>query len=66
MTVHRVSRRAVGLALVSLVAGRSLNAQAIEPAEYTARRDSLAARLGSGVLVAFGAPSPTGVARQSQ
>lgn len=63
---HRVSGRAVGLALVSLVAGRSLNAQAIEPAEYTARRDSLAARLGSGVLVAFGAPSPTGVARQSQ
>lgn len=63
---HRVSGRAVGLALLSLVAGRSLNAQAIEPAEYTARRDSLAARLGSGVLVAFGAPSPTGVARQSQ
>jgi Xaa-Pro aminopeptidase len=44
----------------------ALAAQGIPAAEYAARRDSLAARLGSGVVVAFGAPSPTGIARPAQ
>ena len=30
----------------------------IAPAEYAARRDSLAARIDSGIVVAFGAPAP--------
>jgi Xaa-Pro aminopeptidase len=41
-------------------------AQGIPPAEYAARRDSLAARLDSGVVVAFGAPAPTGIGRPAQ
>ncbi|HUR93538.1 MAG TPA: Xaa-Pro peptidase family protein [Gemmatimonadales bacterium] len=41
-------------------------AQSIGPTEYAARRDSLAARIRNGVLVAFGAPAPTGVARTGQ
>ena len=35
--------------------------QAIAPAEYAARRDSLAARIDSGVVIAFGTPDPTGI-----
>jgi Xaa-Pro aminopeptidase len=44
----------------------TIAAQGIPGAEYAARRDSLAARLGSGVVVAFGAPSPTGISRPAQ
>ena len=36
----------------------ALAAQSIPPAEYAARRDSLAARIDSGVVVAFGGRSP--------
>lgn len=43
-----------------------LAAQGIPAAEYAARRDALAARIDSGVVVAFGAPSPTGISRAAQ
>ncbi|MEP6687927.1 MAG: aminopeptidase P N-terminal domain-containing protein [Gemmatimonadales bacterium] len=46
--------------LLTLLLPSALAAQDITPAEYAARRDSLAARLDSGVIVAFGAPAPTG------
>jgi Xaa-Pro aminopeptidase len=41
-------------------------AQTIPLAEYAARRDSLAARIDSGVVVAFGARTPVGPARPGQ
>jgi Xaa-Pro aminopeptidase len=41
-------------------------AQDISRTEYAARRDSLAARLDSGVVVAFGAPEPTGIHSEPQ
>lgn len=41
----------------AMLAGAPLAAQ-IPPSEYAARRDSVAARLGEGVLIAFGAPAP--------
>jgi len=44
----------------------ALAAQGIPAAEYAARRDSLAERLDSGVVVAFGAPSPSGISRPAQ
>lgn len=43
--------------LLSLVGGSAVQGQ-IAPAEYAARRDSLAARIGTGVVVAFGARTP--------
>ncbi len=43
--------------LLSLVLSLPLTAQ-IASAEYSARRDSLAAHVDSGVVVAFGAPTP--------
>lgn len=43
-----------------------LAAQGISPAEHLARREALAARVGNGVVVAFGATPPTGVARAAQ
>ena len=53
-------------AILALLVPGALAAQAIAPAEYAARRDSLAARLDSGVVVAFGAPAPTGRATPGQ
>jgi len=53
-----------GLLLLSLVA--SSPAQNISPDEYRARRDSLAARIDSGVVVAFGAPDPTSIHQGAQ
>ena len=44
----------------------TLMAQSIPPAEYSARRDSLAAHLDSGFVIAFGAPDPVGIRRWSQ
>jgi Xaa-Pro aminopeptidase len=44
--------------LFTLVTPAALAAQSIATAEYAARRDSLAARLDSGVVVAFGGRSP--------
>jgi Xaa-Pro aminopeptidase len=43
-----------------------LSAQDISAAEYAARRDSLTARMDSGVVVAFGAPDPVSIGRWSQ
>ncbi len=51
--------------LLALLPG-ALAAQSIPPAEFAARRDSLAARLGTAAVVAFGAPAPTGFSRPSQ
>ena len=53
-------------AALALLVPSALAAQAIPRAEYAARRDALAARLDSGVVVAFGAPAPTGFSRPSQ
>src|SRR5262245_20780514 len=55
----------IPLLLLTLVPGL-VAAQSISPAEYAARRDSLAGLLGYAVVVAFGAPSPTGFSRPSQ
>jgi Xaa-Pro aminopeptidase len=58
--------RLLTLSLIPLLLPASLAAQEIAPAEYSARRDSLAARIDSGVVVAFGAPAPTGISRPGQ
>jgi Xaa-Pro aminopeptidase len=52
--------------LSPLLLPASLAAQAIPIEEYAARRDSLAARIDSGVVVAFGARNPVGFARPAQ
>ncbi len=44
----------------------ALAAQEIPRAEYAARRDSLMARVDSGVVVAFGAPDAVGIHRWNQ
>jgi Xaa-Pro aminopeptidase len=62
----RAGTRWLRSALAALCLPLPLAAQTLGPAAYAARRDSLAARLGDGVVVAFGAPAPTGVARQAQ
>jgi Xaa-Pro aminopeptidase len=51
----------LSLAVLSLGFAGILLAQDISPAEYAARRDSLAAKIDSGVVVAFGAPDPTSI-----
>lgn len=48
------------LTALALLVPVALAAQDITAAEYAARRDSVAARVDSGVVVAFGAPTPTG------
>ena len=53
-----VRRAAIGVLLAGLLAGvRPATAQIPAP-EYAARRDSLAARVGDGVIVAFGGRTP--------
>jgi Xaa-Pro aminopeptidase len=42
------------------------SAQEIASSEYAARRDSLAARIDSGIVIAFGAPEPTEIHQGSQ
>jgi Xaa-Pro aminopeptidase len=54
------------LVVLAALAASPLAAQTIAPAEYAARRDSLAARLDSGVVVAFGARTPVGWDRPGQ
>jgi Xaa-Pro aminopeptidase len=54
-----MAMRSLSALLLLSIASR-LPAQEISPAEYAARRDSLAARLDSGVVIAFGAPDPAG------
>jgi Xaa-Pro aminopeptidase len=53
-------------ALVLLSLTTPAHAQDIAPAEYAARRDSLATHLDSGLVVAFGAPEPTGIHQGTQ
>jgi Xaa-Pro aminopeptidase len=60
------ARTALAQAALGLLLPAALAAQEIAPAEYAARRDSLAARLDSGVVVAFGAPTPTGIVQPGQ
>lgn len=50
--------RLLPLLLLTLATPAALAAQFIPTSEYAARRDSLAARLDSGVVVAFGGRSP--------
>jgi Xaa-Pro aminopeptidase len=52
--------------LAPLLLPAALSAQSIPVAEYAARRDSLAARIGNGVVVAFGARNPVGFSRPAQ
>jgi len=66
-----VFRAAVGMMLgvafaIGVVAPGAATAQGIPATEYAARRDSLAARLGSAVVVAFGAPAATSEAARAQ
>ncbi|HEX2248699.1 MAG TPA: Xaa-Pro aminopeptidase [Gemmatimonadales bacterium] len=46
--------------LLFLLPAAPVSAQGIAQTEYAARRDSLAARIDSGFVLAFGAPDPTG------
>lgn len=50
--------RGLAALVLAAVVPATLVAQSIPSAEYAARRDSLAARLGSAVVVAFGGRSP--------
>jgi Xaa-Pro aminopeptidase len=52
--------------LVALLLPAGLLAQEIPASEYAARRDSLAAHIDSGVIIAFGAPDPVGIRRGTQ
>jgi Xaa-Pro aminopeptidase len=52
--------------LLAFLLPAGLAAQEIPSAEYAARRDSLAAHLDSGLVIAFGAPEPVGVGRWIQ
>ena len=52
--------RAVLFAVLALVTAAPAARAQIPAAEYAARRDSLAARMGPGVLLAFGAPDFVG------
>jgi Xaa-Pro aminopeptidase len=54
------------LALATLIMPVPLRAQEIAVTEYAARRDSLAARIGNGVIVAFGARNPVTPVRAAQ
>jgi Xaa-Pro aminopeptidase len=56
LTFHKL-RRATLTVLAAAMLAPQLHAQ-ITAAEYTARRDSLAARIGDGVVVAFGGRTP--------
>src|SRR5687768_2861624 len=60
------SLRAQDPSLRSEPALSNAKGQGISPSEYGARRDSLAARIDSGVVIAFGAPDPTGPLRWVQ
>lgn len=54
---RRLSLATVCAALALSAAAPAIHAQ-IPTAEFATRRDSLAARIGNGVVVAFGAPTP--------
>ncbi len=50
----------------SLLIPAGVAAQEIPRSEYAVRRDSLLARIDSGVVIAFGAPDPVGIRRWTQ
>ena len=52
--------------LIAVLLPAGLWAQEIPGTEYAARRDSLAAHIDSGVVIAFGAPDPVGIRRGTQ
>jgi Xaa-Pro aminopeptidase len=54
------------LAALLLTVPAAAGAQTVSTAEYAARRDSLAARIDSGVVVAFGARNPVTPQRPAQ
>ncbi|HYC32498.1 MAG TPA: Xaa-Pro aminopeptidase [Gemmatimonadales bacterium] len=54
------------LAALLIAVPATAGAQGISPAEYAARRDSLAARIDSGVVLAFGARNPVIPVRPGQ
>jgi Xaa-Pro aminopeptidase len=58
LRLRRISLTVPALATVLAVALPSVARSQIPPAEYAARRDSLAARLGDGVVLAFGGRTP--------
>jgi Xaa-Pro aminopeptidase len=59
-------RMALFSTLLFLSSATGLSGQDIPAREYAARRDSLAAHLDSGVVIAFGAPEPTGIHQGTQ
>src|SRR5947208_16490290 len=56
--MHALARRVVAAGALLTLAAPAAFAQ-IPASEYAARRDSLAARVGDGVVVAFGGRTPT-------
>src|SRR5688500_18515708 len=52
--------------LLSLLLPTGVLAQEIPRTEYAGRRDSLLARLDTGVVIAFGAPDAVGIRRWNQ
>ena len=58
--------RLLGSLILGVAAPATLAAQTIAGAEYAARRDSLAERIDSGVVVAFGGRTPVGPERFMQ
>jgi len=58
MARHRAILRVSGMSALLLALGTNPALGQIPAAEYAARRDSLASRIGTGVVVAFGARTP--------
>jgi Xaa-Pro aminopeptidase len=56
----------LGVTGILLFSAAAVQAQDISRSEYAARRDSLAARIDSGIVIAFGAPDPTGIHQAEQ
>src|ERR687895_2131567 len=56
----------LGVTGILLFSAFPLQAQDISRSEYAARRDSLAARIDSGIVISFGAPDPTGIHQSVQ
>src|SRR5690242_12022748 len=54
------------VALLVAFVTSNLTAQEISATEYAARRDSLAAHIDSGVVVAFGGPEPVRIGKWTQ
>jgi Xaa-Pro aminopeptidase len=63
---HYPMRLSLLSAVFVLSLASALRAQEITPAEYAARRDSLAAHIDSGVVIAFGAPEPVRIGKWTQ